>query len=283
MPENDYRLILFDAPDDPNALRDLFRGVMGLHPAEAMQWVRRAPGILPWPLAEGEARELLDALFEQGIAAEARRVDTVPKLIPPRPVHRAAIQAEGLSISGLHGEPAHYVPWAKLELIHGGRIAADDEFRDPQGPGWTDAVASGLNAMILRGPRSPRTRRSKRIARDPSAELLLVRTDPLIAFRVAADQMNYSDLGDRLRPSAAENFPVFFGEVVDRASGANAAVTPSALALLGRPEAEAEPMVFPNSQAMLDDTTLRLLWTWYRRDRNRDVEGDPGEPGEQES
>ena len=171
---------------------------MGLHPTEAMQWVKRAPGILPWPLAEGEVRELLDALFEQGIAAEARRIDTVPKLSPTRSVHRAAIQADGLSIGGLHGEPAHYVPWAKLELIHGGRIAADDEFRDPQGPGWSGALATGLNAIILRGPRPARVRRAQRIARDPTPELHLVRTDPLIAFRIVADQMNYSDLGDRL-------------------------------------------------------------------------------------
>ena len=110
MPENDYRLILFDAPDDPGALRDLFKGVMGLHPTEAMQWVRRAPGIMPWPLAEGEVRELLDALYEQGVAAEARRIDTVPKLIPARPVHIASIKEDGLSIGGLRGEPAHWVP-----------------------------------------------------------------------------------------------------------------------------------------------------------------------------
>lgn len=274
MPETDYRLILFDAPENPDALRDLFRGVMGLHPTEAMQWVKRAPGILPWPLAEGEVRELLDALYDQGIAAEARRVDTVPKLVPARSVHRAAIQPEGLSISGLRGEPAHYVPWSKLELVHGGRIAADDEFRDPQGIGWANAVASGLNAMILRGPKPPRTRRSKRVPRDPVTELHLVRTDPQIAFRIVADQMNYSDLGDRLLPSAAENFPIFLAELVARAD--TATITDSTLALLGQPTPEAEPSTYPTSQAMLDATTLRLLWTWYRRDRQRDASPGTG-------
>ncbi|RUL86291.1 hypothetical protein [Tautonia sociabilis] len=267
MPENDYRLILFDAPDDPQALRDLFRAVMGLHPTEAMQWVKRAPGILPWPLAKGEARELLDALYEQGIAAEARRVDTVPKLVPPRSVHRAAILGDGLSIGGLRGEPAHWIPWAKLELIHAARIASQDEFRDPKGPGWAGTLSAGLNALILRGPRAPRTRRAQRISRDPTTELHLVRTDPLIAFRIVADQMNYSDLGDRLRPSAAENFPVFLRELLERADHAH--VTPSTRALLD-PGEEAEPTTYPSAQAMIDDTTLRLLWAWYRRDRERD-------------
>lgn len=269
MPENDYRLILFDQPDDPQALRELFRGVMGLHPTEAMQWVKRAPGILPWPLAEGEVRELLEALYEQGIAAEARRIDTVPKLVPPRSVHRAAVKEDGLSIGGLRGEPAHWVPWEKLELIHGARIAAEDEFRDPQAPGWSSTLAAGLNAMILRGPRAPRARRASRVVKDPTIELHLVRQDPLIAFRVVADQMNYSDLGDRLKPSAAENFPVFLAEILGRV-GALAHVTDSARALLD-PADDREPTTYPNSQAMLDATTLRLLWAWYRRDRDREV------------
>ena len=268
MPENDYRLILFDAPDDPGALRDLFKGVMGLHPTEAMQWVRRAPGIMPWPLAEGEVRELLDALYEQGIAAEARRVDLVPKLIPARPVHIASIKDDGLSIGGLRGEPAHWVPWEKLELIHGGRIAAEDEFRDPQAQGWAGAVASGLNAMVLRGPRASRSRRAQRVMKEPANELHLVRQEPQVAFRIVADQMNYSDLGDRLKPSAAENFPVFLGMIVDRAVRAH--VTDSARALLGA-ATELEPTTYPNPQAMLDATTLRLLWVWYRRDRDRDA------------
>ncbi|QDV32250.1 hypothetical protein [Tautonia plasticadhaerens] len=265
MPENDYRLILFDQPDDPQALRELFRGVMGLHPTEAMQWVKRAPGILPWPLAEGEVRELLDALYEQGIAAEARRVDTVPKLVPPRSVHRAAVKEDGLSVGGLRGEPAHWVPWAKLELIHGARIAAEDEFRDPRAPGWSGTLAAGLNAMILRGPRASRARRASRVVKEPTTELHLVRQDPLIAFRVVADQMNYSDLGDRLKPSAAENFPVFLADILGRVGG-RAHVTDSARALLD-PADDREPTTYPNSQAMLDATTLRLLWAWYRRDR----------------
>jgi hypothetical protein len=273
MPENDYRLILFDQPDDPQALRELFRGVMGLHPTEAMQWVKRAPGILPWPLAEGEVRELLDALYEQGIAAEARRVDTVPKLVPPRSVHRAALKDDGLSIGGLRGEAAHWIPWAKLELIHGGRIAADDEFRDPQAPGWSGALATGLNAMILRGPRAPRARRAQRVIKDPTTELHLVRQDPLIAYRIVADQMNYSDLGDRLKPSVAENFPVFLAEILRRADRAH--ITDSTRALLG-PAEDREPTTYPSSQAMLDATTLRLLWTWYRRDRDRELGGGDG-------
>ena len=39
--EQSYRLVVFDAPDDPKAARDLFARVTGLHPTEAMVWVAR--------------------------------------------------------------------------------------------------------------------------------------------------------------------------------------------------------------------------------------------------
>ncbi len=82
-PDNDYHLVLFDAPDDPKAVRDLICGVTGLHPTDAMQWVARAPGVWRRPLPEGEVRELLDGLFELGVPAEAWRVDQLPNLVPP--------------------------------------------------------------------------------------------------------------------------------------------------------------------------------------------------------
>jgi hypothetical protein len=33
-------------------------------------------------------------------------------------------------------------------------------------------------------------------------------------------------------------------------------------------DANPEAMVFPSSQALLDYTTHRLLWSWYSRDRD---------------
>ncbi len=58
--DNTYRLVIFDEPEDPQAVRDLICGVTGLHPTDVMQWVARAPGVWPHPLAEGEVREILD-------------------------------------------------------------------------------------------------------------------------------------------------------------------------------------------------------------------------------
>ena len=74
-PDNTYRLLIFDQPDDPAAVRDLLCGVTGDHPTDAMQWVARIPGIWARPLADGEVRELLDGLYALGVAAEAWRID----------------------------------------------------------------------------------------------------------------------------------------------------------------------------------------------------------------
>src|SRR5437763_4900594 len=109
-----------------------------------------------------------------------------------------------------------------------------------------------------------RARRRSRVPRDPVGEVILVRRDPRIAFRVVENQMNYAYLGDRLSTSASENFPVFLADLCARAEGAY--ITHPTRALLEhRDRAES---TFPSSQALLDYSTHRLLWSWYRRDRD---------------
>ena len=106
-----YRLVIFDAIEDPQELREMVCGVTGMHPTDAVQWLARAPGVWPRPLEEPEVRKLLDGLYEFGVAAEAWRTDQFPELSPARTVHRAACLDEGFRIEGLRGEPTHWVPW----------------------------------------------------------------------------------------------------------------------------------------------------------------------------
>ena len=47
-----YRLVIFDAIDEPQELRDLVCRVTGMHPTDAVQWLARAPGTWPQPLEE---------------------------------------------------------------------------------------------------------------------------------------------------------------------------------------------------------------------------------------
>jgi hypothetical protein len=264
-PDNTYRLVVFDHPDDPQAVRDLMCGVTGIHPTDAMQWVARsAPGIWPQPLAEGEVRELLDGLFELGVPAEAWRIDTIPDLNPVRTIHDAACLPEGFRVKGIRGEPTHWVPWDRIEIISAGRIMLADEFRDVAPPGWAAALSTGLNALIGRAPRSIRRARAMRIPHDPVGEVLIVRRDPRLCFRVIENQMNYASLGDRRRPSAAENFPLFLADLCELAKNAYVTSTTKSFLEHGDPSDHE----FPTSRALLEYTTHRLLWSWYRRDRD---------------
>jgi hypothetical protein len=266
-PDNTYRLVIFDRPENPQAVRDLLCGVTGDHPTDAMQWVARTPGIWSRPIAEGEVRELLDGLFDLGVAAEAWRMDKLPQLIPPRTIHKAACLPEGLRIQGLRGEPIHWTPWRKVELIAAGRIDQEDEFRDVSPPSWVSAVSSGLRAIVGTPFSAARRRRAMRVPRDPVGEVVIVRKDPRIAFRVVENAMNYAYLGDRIRPTASENFPLFLADVCARAD--DAYVCPSTQALLG--EGDPADSEFLTSQALLDYATHRLLWSWYRRDRDSEM------------
>ncbi len=269
-----YRLVIFEPIAEPQEVRDLFCRVIGIHPTDAMQWLARAPGAWPKPLEEAEVRQLLDGLFDLKIAAEAWRSDLFPELGPARTVHRAACLAEGFRTEGLRGEPTHWVPWDRIELICAGRIAAEDEFRNVQSPGLPSTIVAGFRALALMKPRFPSRRaRATRIPRDPVGEVIIVRREPRIAFRVVGNQMNYAYLGERLSQTAADNFPVFVADLCARAD--EAYITPSTRSLLeGRDAGDSE---FPNSQALLDYATHRLLWSWYRRDRDAQEGWGPAE------
>ncbi len=259
-----YWLVVFDELDDPHKVRDLFSQVTGAHPTDSMQWVARVPGVWPKVLDEPQTRRLLDGLFELEVAAEAWRVDAFPDISRPRTIHGAACLEGGLRVTGLRGEPTHWAPWDKVELIAAGRVSADDEYRNVTPPGWVNAISTGFRAAIGRAPRTARKSRAMRISRDPIGEVIIVRRDPRLAFRVIESKMNYGYLGDRLQPSAAGNFPLFVADLRRMARGAF--ITPTTDALLDG--GEPDDCEFANSQALVDYATLRLLWGWYRRDRD---------------
>jgi hypothetical protein len=273
-PDNTYRLVLFDVPDDPAPVRDLICGVTGLHAADAMQWIANTPGVVRHPLAEGEARELLDGLFELKVPAEAWRLDAIPVLGPARTARDVACTDDGFRVRGLRGEPMHWVPWEKMELIAAGRVEQPDEVRAIVPPGWVRAASAGLNAVLRRPQMIARRERSIRIAREAVGEAILVRSDPRIAFRCSETQLNYAYLGDRLRPSASENFPLFLADVCQRATSAYLPKSTKVMLEGGDPA----DCLFESTQSLLDYATHRLLWSWYRRDRerNRGRDGDFG-------
>jgi hypothetical protein len=267
-------MVIFEPIPDPADLRDVVCRATGMHPTDAVQWLARAPGTWPQPLEERAVRQLLDGLYEAGVAAEAWRTDLFPDLSHPRSVHRAACLNDGFRIEGLRGEPTHWAPWDRIEMICAGKISAEDEFRNVQAPRWPSTVVSGIRALALMKPQPvSRRARAARIPHDPVGEAIIVRRDPQIAFRVVEGQMNYAYLGERLSHSAADNFPVFVSDLCARAAAAY--VTDSTRSLLERREPGVHE--FPSSQALLEYATHRLLWSWYRRDRDAQARTHAGD------
>ncbi len=273
-PNESYLLVVFDAIDDPDAVRDVLSRATKMHPTDAMHWVARMPGIGPRPLDKGQIKEVLDALYDLGVAAEARLPAAVPALHPVRNVHDVACLPEGLRVRGLRGEPIHWVPWPKIELIHAAWVEQEDETRSVGAATWMTAMRNAVNTVMGR-PRMliDRRPRTMRVAREPRRELVVVRREPLIALRLTEDTVNYAYLGAKRRPTAGENFPLLLQDLAARAT--DATLSPSTRGLLNPESAEKRGTPLATSQALIDDALLKLLWRWYQRDRERDLD-EPG-------
>lgn len=269
MPSKDpgYRVVVFDSIEEPEPVRELICKETGLHPTDANQWIARMPCISSRAWSEREARNLIDGLYELGVAAEARRSDAIPELTPARTVHKVACLPDGLRVTGLRGEPTHWVPWGRVELIDAGLVEQPDELRMISPPTWITAVRNGLNAVLRRPSLIARRERSLRIAREPVGEIVLVRCEPLRALLLNENALNYAYLGERLKPSASENFPQLLEDLCTLAE--RAARTPSTEAM--RAHGDAREYTFASTSELLKDAQVRLLWRWYRADREREL------------
>lgn len=270
-----YLLVVFDEVEDQEAVRALLCRVTGLHPTDATQWIARMPCVGARPLKKAEIQEILDGLYDLGIAAEARVPSSIPSFTPVRNAHEVACMPEGLRVLGLRGEPIHWIPYDKVELINAAWVDQEDETRSVGAAAWTTALRNAVNTMIGR-PRLliGRRERTMRVAREPRREIILIRREPQIALRFAEEALNYAYLGPKLRPTAGENFPLFLQDLSVRVE--TATLTKSTQLLLKGVAAEVEGARFPSTKALIDDSILRLLWRWYHRDRKRDLDGPGG-------
>jgi hypothetical protein len=263
-----YRLVVFDMIDEPAEVRELLCRVTGAHPTDVNQWLARLPGLWPKALSEAHVRTLLDGLYELGIAAEARTAETIPVLAPARTVHDVACLEDGFRVRGLRKEPTHWVPWEKVALVNAGYIEQEDELRTIAPPMWVTAVKNSLNAVLRRPQMIARRERAMRIPREPAREIIMVREDPRLAFRLSEHALTYAYLGPRLRPSASENFPLLLEDICQKAP--DDALTPTTRAI--REGAGPQGLLFATSQSLVEDAVVRLLWKWYRRDRDEELE-----------
>ncbi len=211
------RLVIYNVPDDPFALRNILVERLGIHPAEAQRLARSAPGMLPEPLDAEVAAGIVQSVKALGVAAAALPDENIPKLDHSELVHHARCLATGLEIVGLRGESECVIPWNDLRLISVGQAPVEGAMHFHAEP--TAVVTAAPH------PHHPTT-----VARQTAIEAWFVRDNPWTAFRMDHSLMNYEYLGERKTGSAASNFRLFLEDVVARAQ--HAYLTPATRACL---------------------------------------------------
>ncbi len=187
-----------------------------MHPSDAMYHARQAPGILPDVLPQDVAERIAAAVNDLGLHAEAVPQSAIPGFQHAEAVHHARCLEEGLEIVELHGQQETVVPWSDIDLVSVGQAPQEEERHYiPSDEVSAARRAAPMDCLVtwLSGP-----------------ELWLVRRDPLKAFRVDHQRMNYEYLGARKTASSTRNFRVFIGDVLAKAPAAY--VTPATRAFV---------------------------------------------------
>jgi type II secretory ATPase GspE/PulE/Tfp pilus assembly ATPase PilB-like protein len=242
-PANDsgaYRVVLFGTPDDAAALRDVLVAKLGMHPTDAMIHARQAPGILSVSLSQGAAEQFAQVANETGLHAEAVAQRDIPDLAHPESVHHARVLDAGFSIIELHGNEEMIISWSDIELLSVGRVPQESH-----------------HAVIADESITAAHRTSTAGSSYPAAgpELWLVRRDPVRAFRVSHQRMNYEYLGSRKTDSATHNFRLFVEDMLSKAP--QAYITPATRAFVGHgPQRHYE---FVSTDELREYTLFHLL------------------------
>lgn len=205
----DWRVVIFASPDDTYALRDTIVETLGMHPTDAMIRANSAPAILPDLFTAGQAELLASAIDKQGLQAEAIPQSEIPDFGHPEPVHHAKCLDAGLEILEMHGEEETMIPWPQVELVSVGNVPQE--------------IARHMLVETEPIPVTSARRTSRlplEVQRRSGPELLVVRREPRLAFRMDHERMSYEYLGLRKTDSAARNFRLFVEDLVARASEA---------------------------------------------------------------
>lgn len=108
-------------PPTAEQLKRAFKLVKGLTDADATKLANDAYGILIKNLSQEDACLLQRTLAAEGVATEVIESGQFPKLVDPKFVRRAELNAEALVVQDPLGRPLP-LPWAHVALIAAGRV-----------------------------------------------------------------------------------------------------------------------------------------------------------------
>jgi type II secretory ATPase GspE/PulE/Tfp pilus assembly ATPase PilB-like protein len=252
-----YRVIIFAAPDDPYALREVLVNALAMHPTDAMIRAHAAPGILPDQLTEEEAARWVATIAQSGVHAEAIPAAEVPDFGHTEAVHHARCLDEGLEVIEIHGEEEQLIPWPEVALLSVGQVPQEVSRRYVMQTTTLTAARRTLPPPLD-------------VAMPSGPELWVVCMDPVRGFRVDHKRLNYEYLGDRMTDSSTRNFRVFLEDLAGRA--ASAYRTPATRAFLDH--SSVRHYQFDSSEELRRYTAFHLMMR-MRLTRQQSDEGAP--------
>lgn len=248
-----WRLAVFAAPTDRDALIRVMRRTLEFNPIDARIAVHALPGILPEWLTADQARRAADAIRSLGIESAAVPEADLPKLLPTSTVHRINLNQEGLEVLGANGEVTDRIDWDRVAVVSVADVPLD--LVRHYVPDRTSIRAAPHSKPLVTDT-----------AKYTGAEMWIVCEDPFRALRIDHREMNYASLGQDKRESATISFLRFTHHLVQHARCAW--LTPTARAFLDR--APAEQYRFDSQQQHVDATTLHVLLVRHLRDQASD-------------
>jgi hypothetical protein len=190
----------------------------GLVQADATRLARQARGILMENLSEAEARQIGQALVEQGLAVFGVRQTDLPELSHPEPLHNADCRSEGFVTQDQFGHQTRHA-WSEIAVIACGRWRETQEKleRVSTSSGAADVAMVALVGVPGLALGTSTTIRHRTVESRPLVVDLFLR-EPPGHYRIDSQHFNYDYLGDRREPGSAANFRLLVNDLLTHAT-----------------------------------------------------------------
>jgi hypothetical protein len=199
-----YAVLQLDlAPPGVEALQRAFARTRSLCTRDAAHVARESLGIIAQHLEVFEARNLVAALKDAGIAAQAVAQDQLAQLAPSPLVRRLDCIQAGLTLYDALGRQT-FVAWSEVTMVAAGVVVL------------IDTVAQASQYYAVDGIDNYATvRRNSRYAEKPTPHLLL---DVVLRgserYRADGGRLTYDYLGQRRQPTATANFHLLVRDIL---------------------------------------------------------------------
>jgi hypothetical protein len=208
-----YSVLQLDlAPPGIEALQQAFARTRSLCARDAAHVARESFGVIAQHLEVFEARDLVAALADAGVAAQAVTEDQLLELPPSLLVHRLDCLPEGITLYDALWRQT-FVAWSEVMMVAAGVVTLTDFVA--QTPQYYPGNIPVAGPPIGLAPTFATVRSNSRYAEKPTPHLLLeVVLRGNERYRADGGRLSYDYLGQRRQPNATANFHLLVRDIL---------------------------------------------------------------------